>query len=174
MFYFWEGERGRRRKKNFLKGNFSFKEKGKFFCWWNFTRNEEPGLPDGLFSNQKSKFGQILDGLPMEDVGIFYWHLVHFTVFGYILWTFGIVRRNLVYFSHFGILYEEKSGNPARHWLQNRFLKSWKCFLWMCMKIKDEPLSLSERKKRCKTRGCQIFIGTTYQIGRTNVPTYTK
>jgi hypothetical protein len=48
----------------------------------------------------------------MEDVGIFYGHLVHFTVFCYILWTFGIVRGNLVYFSRFGILYQEKSGNP--------------------------------------------------------------
>jgi hypothetical protein len=35
----------------------------------------------------------------MEDVGIFYGHLVHFTVFCYILWTFGIVPVNLVYFS---------------------------------------------------------------------------
>jgi hypothetical protein len=47
----------------------------------------------------------------MEDVGIFYGHLVHFTVFCYILCTFGIDHGNLVYFSHFGILYEEKSGN---------------------------------------------------------------
>jgi hypothetical protein len=30
------------------------------------------------------------------------------------LWTFCIVRGNLVYFSHFGILYQEKSGNPVR------------------------------------------------------------
>jgi hypothetical protein len=29
------------------------------------------GLPDGLFSNQKSKFGYILDGLAMEEAGIF-------------------------------------------------------------------------------------------------------
>jgi hypothetical protein len=49
----------------------------------------------------------------MEDVGIFYGHLVHFMVFCYILWTFGVVCGNLVYFSHFGILYKEKSGNPA-------------------------------------------------------------
>jgi hypothetical protein len=49
----------------------------------------------------------------MEDVGIFYGRLVHFTVFCYMLWTFGIVRGNLVYFSRFGILYKEKSGNPA-------------------------------------------------------------
>jgi hypothetical protein len=48
----------------------------------------------------------------MEDVGIFYGHLVHFTVFCFILWTFGVVRDNLVYISHFGILYKEKSGNP--------------------------------------------------------------
>jgi hypothetical protein len=48
----------------------------------------------------------------MEDVSIFYGHLVYFTVFCYILWTFGIVLGNLVYFSCFGILYQEKSGNP--------------------------------------------------------------
>jgi hypothetical protein len=56
-----------------------------------------PGLPDGLFSNQKSKFGQIVEGLAMEDDGIFYGRLVHLTVFGYILWTFGIFCGNLVY-----------------------------------------------------------------------------
>jgi hypothetical protein len=48
----------------------------------------------------------------MGDDGIFDGHLVHFTVFfifyGYI---FGIVHDNLVYFSRFGILYQEKSGN---------------------------------------------------------------
>jgi hypothetical protein len=49
----------------------------------------------------------------MKDAGIFYVHLVHFMVFCYILWTFGIVRGNLVYFFPFGILHQEKSGNPA-------------------------------------------------------------
>jgi hypothetical protein len=49
----------------------------------------------------------------MEDDGIFYGHLVHFTVFCYILLTIGIVRGNLVSFSRFGILYQEKSGNPG-------------------------------------------------------------
>jgi hypothetical protein len=47
----------------------------------------------------------------MEDVGIFYGHLVHFKVFYYISWSFGIVRGNLVYFSRFGIYSQEKSGN---------------------------------------------------------------
>jgi hypothetical protein len=59
------------------------------------------GLPDGLFSNQKSKYGEILEVLAMEDVVIFNGHLVHFTVFCYILLTYGIVRGNLVYFLPF-------------------------------------------------------------------------
>jgi hypothetical protein len=33
----------------------------------------------------------------MEDVGIFYGHVVHFTVFSFILRTFGTVRGYLVY-----------------------------------------------------------------------------
>jgi hypothetical protein len=49
----------------------------------------------------------------MEDVGIFYGHLVHFMVFCYILWTLDIVRGKLVYFSPFCILCYEKSGNPG-------------------------------------------------------------
>jgi hypothetical protein len=32
------------------------------------------GLPDGTFSNQISKFGQIFEGLGMKKVGIFYGH----------------------------------------------------------------------------------------------------
>jgi hypothetical protein len=37
----------------------------------------------------------------MEYVGIFYGNLVHFTVFCYILWTFGKVRCNQVHFFPF-------------------------------------------------------------------------
>jgi hypothetical protein len=66
---------------------------------------KSPGLPDGLFSNQKSKFGSILEGLEMEDVGKYYRHLLHFTVSCYFLWTFGIACGNLAYFFRFGILY---------------------------------------------------------------------
>jgi hypothetical protein len=32
------------------------------------------GLPDGLFPDQKSRCGRILEGLAMEDVGIFNGH----------------------------------------------------------------------------------------------------
>jgi hypothetical protein len=38
------------------------------------------GLPDGLFSKQKSKFGEILEGLVMKIFGI----LEHFIVICYI------------------------------------------------------------------------------------------
>jgi hypothetical protein len=34
-----------------------------------------PGLPDGLFSDQKYQFGYILEGLRMENARIFHGHL---------------------------------------------------------------------------------------------------
>jgi hypothetical protein len=40
------------------------------------------GLPDGIFSYQKCKFGSIFEGLAMEDVGIFYGHPEHSVPFG--------------------------------------------------------------------------------------------
>jgi hypothetical protein len=76
----------------------------------NFETNAKtkvPGLPDGFFSNQKSQLGKILEVHAMDDVGTFYDHLVYFTTFGYILWPFDILSR-------FGMLYQEKSGNPAK------------------------------------------------------------
>jgi hypothetical protein len=48
----------------------------------------------------------------MEDVVIFYGHLNYFTALRYILWQIEIVCGCLVYFSHFGMFYQEKSGNP--------------------------------------------------------------
>jgi hypothetical protein len=39
----------------------------------------QSGLPGGVFLNQKSQFGKILEALRMENVGIFYGHLLHFT-----------------------------------------------------------------------------------------------
>jgi hypothetical protein len=41
----------------------------------NTTQKGRTGLPDGLFSNQKYQFGYILEGLRMENAGIFYGHL---------------------------------------------------------------------------------------------------
>jgi hypothetical protein len=78
-------------------------------------------LPDGIFSNRKSqffqtenpnldKFGRVLQWKELvyfiaiwpilQHFGKFCGHLVHFMVF-------------LGFFTRFGLLYEEKSGNPG-------------------------------------------------------------
>jgi hypothetical protein len=50
------------------------------------TTVSESGLPDGIFSNQKSQFGDFLEGLRIENVGMFYGHLEYITAIWYILW----------------------------------------------------------------------------------------
>jgi hypothetical protein len=72
-----------------------------------------PLLPDGIFSNQKSQFGKILEGLRMENVGIFYGQLKYFRAIWYILWSFGNGLISWYLFHCFGILCQEKSGNPV-------------------------------------------------------------
>jgi hypothetical protein len=49
------------------------------------------------------------------------------------LWQFGIFYA---YFPRFGILYQEKSGNPAQRWQ------------WSRAGVGEEPISISE--KRCE------------------------
>jgi hypothetical protein len=49
----------------------------------------------------------------MEDVGIFYGHLVNFPAVWHILWPFGICSLVLVHFTRFGVLDQEKTGNPG-------------------------------------------------------------
>jgi hypothetical protein len=51
----------------------------------------------------------------MEDVGIFYGHLVYFTTILYIFIDNWCIFDNLIYFSRFGKLHQEKSGNPGDH-----------------------------------------------------------
>jgi hypothetical protein len=74
-----------------------------------------PGLPDGLFTSQKSRFGQILEGLRMKNAGIFYGHLEYFTVVWCILCSFDNVVVVWYIYPSFGKLCEEKSGNPDRY-----------------------------------------------------------
>jgi hypothetical protein len=58
---------------------------------------KKAGLPDGLFSNQKSQLGYILEGLKLENVYIIYGHteyilyghLGYFTTIWYILCSYG-------------------------------------------------------------------------------------
>jgi hypothetical protein len=49
----------------------------------------------------------------MENTGIFYGYLEYFTVIWYILWPFVNVAVIWYIFPRFGILCQEKSGNPA-------------------------------------------------------------
>jgi hypothetical protein len=49
----------------------------------------------------------------MEDVGIFYGHLVHFMVFCYTLWTFGTVRGNMLYIFPFWYFVPRKIWQPC-------------------------------------------------------------
>jgi hypothetical protein len=71
-----------------------------------------------------------LEGLAIENLGTFFDHLVYFTVIGNILCPFGIFRGNLVYLTRFGILYQEKSGNPAStHVLERKKLFGSFCIL---------------------------------------------
>jgi hypothetical protein len=60
-----------------------------------FLTHKYLGLPDGLFSNQKSQFGLIFEGLVIDVVGICYGHRVYFVA---IFRSFGI-------FSRFDMLY---------------------------------------------------------------------
>jgi hypothetical protein len=75
------------------------------------------GLPDGRFSNQNPNLGKfwrvLLWKMLVNFMGIssFCGHLVYFVSVWYTLWPFGIIYGYLVYFSRFGILYQEKSGN---------------------------------------------------------------
>jgi hypothetical protein len=49
-----------------------------------------------IFEPKKSRFGLILEGFAMEDVGILYGHLVYLQLFWYVLWLFGIFFPVLV------------------------------------------------------------------------------
>jgi hypothetical protein len=104
------------------------------------SRESSAGLPDGIFSNQKYKFGPILNGLAMEDFGSFiaifilYCYLVYFAVILYI-------------FPHFGMLQQRKSGNPGLVYDVTR-------------RAYERPVSLIYQ-------GSQIYLGTTYPNGKT-------
>jgi hypothetical protein len=56
-----------------------------------------------------------LEDLALENLGKFYYTLDYFMAIGNILWPFGVFCGNLVYFPRFGILVQEKSGNPGMH-----------------------------------------------------------
>jgi hypothetical protein len=54
-------------------------------------------LPDGIFSYQKSQFGKILEGLGIENVGIFYCSVeFYLRPFGILFGTFFTVLVNVL------------------------------------------------------------------------------
>jgi hypothetical protein len=53
-----------------------------------------------------------LEAFAMEDVGVFYGHLVYFMAIWYIFWPFSIINGHLVYFLLFWYVLQRKSGNP--------------------------------------------------------------
>jgi hypothetical protein len=66
-------------------------------------------LPEGLFSNQKSQYGKIFQGLRLENVDIFNGDLEYFMN----IWdSLRPLHVHLVIFSGFGVIYQEKTGNP--------------------------------------------------------------
>jgi hypothetical protein len=67
------------------------------------------GLPDGLFSNQKSQFGEILEGLAIGNLGLFYDRLVYLKAIGNILWPFGIFCGHFVYFPPILVFYTKQN-----------------------------------------------------------------
>jgi hypothetical protein len=86
--------------------------------------SSETGLPDGLFSNQKSLFGYILEGPGTENVCIF------MTIWN-ILWPYSklngtlvyLVWGNLVYFSPFWYVWTEKIWQLCAEKRDNKFFK---------------------------------------------------
>jgi hypothetical protein len=93
------------------------------------------------FQIKNPNLGKILDGLALEDDGIFYRHLVHFTAFCSILWTFGIVRVNLVYFFPFWYLEPRKIWQP---WFESKN-PSWPLPLCHNPKFADPRISNGTR-----------------------------
>jgi hypothetical protein len=65
------------------------------------------------FQTKNPTLGKILESLAMETLGLFYDRFAYFTAIGNILWPFGIFCGHLVLSPCFGILYQEKSGNPV-------------------------------------------------------------
>jgi hypothetical protein len=66
------------------------------------------GLPDGIFQTKILiwvKFGGPWPAI--DDVGLFYGHLIYFMPIWYILWPFGIFCGNLVIFTRVCKLYQK-------------------------------------------------------------------
>jgi hypothetical protein len=76
----------------------------------------QPELPGGIFKTKKSQFSSILEGLSMEDVGIFYGHFIYVfcghMVYFEAIWYIYLMVIWYIYPVLF-FLYQGQSGNHA-------------------------------------------------------------
>jgi hypothetical protein len=73
------------------------------------------GLPDGIFSDQKSQFGKFWRALQWKMYVLYFmdiWLTLRTFNNIHVLHPLGIFCGYLVYFPRVGKLYQEKSGNP--------------------------------------------------------------
>jgi hypothetical protein len=75
--------------------------------WPGRQPDSDTGLPDGFFSDQKSRFGYILEDLAMENVDIYSGRLEYFLTIGYILWAFDSFVVIWYIIPRFGTLHQE-------------------------------------------------------------------
>jgi hypothetical protein len=120
-------------------------------------------LPDGLFSNQKSQFGYILEGLRLDNVNIFYDHKDYFTdIWDDILSPFGTFCVLSVNFSGFGVMGKEKSGNPAPN-------HSWTVLLFFFQFIFETRRSLVPTDDTSKAKlSAQVSICPAFCVSATS------
>jgi hypothetical protein len=75
-------------------------------------KNEAQGCQMVCFQTKNPNLGKFWWVMLCKIFGIFRNYLLYFTAIGNILCPFGIFCGNLVLFPRFGILDQEKSGNP--------------------------------------------------------------
>jgi hypothetical protein len=92
----------------------------------NCTKMRLQGCQMAYFRTKNPNLGKFLKDLRWSV-------LVCFMAIWYILWPLSTFYGNLVYFSRFGMLYQEISGNPVHCWF---FLHFWGTMsLLFCLKM---------------------------------------
>jgi hypothetical protein len=89
---------------------------GRLTNWFKFSlrKDKKPGLPTDIHTYLHAKIWVYLEG--PRNGKCRYILLEYFTTIWHVLWHFGILCSDVVYFLRFfGMLYQEKSGNPARN-----------------------------------------------------------
>jgi hypothetical protein len=69
-----------------------------------------------FFQTNNPNLGKFYRCFRLVNVYMFYGHSEYFIEIWDILWPFGIFCIHLLHFSGFGIMYQEKSGNPGWSW----------------------------------------------------------